>query len=639
MLAESARYKACAWNPGDISSLTMRRSRLQEARARLSAAAGRPDVTGALRENGGVLNWENLDPKRVERGIQTLLRRRHPGLRSFDGAGGDGGRDAELISADGRTVFEIKSFGRLTASRRRQVEKSLRAAVESAPDMSRWILVIPMNRTPTRPGVRTSEEAWFDDTLPKLAPDVELEWWGQDWLDDQVAASMDVQRYIEGIDGQVLERSREFDKERAFLTGGADDVHARAAGLARRVDEISMYWTLDVAVRNGVTQTMLRAKDPEAHILDPITITPTFTFRPNHADGDRLRQQFERTLAFGGTVDLPAGYVTDLKIDASDEARLLFSSADPTNSGFTLTSERVQVERPIRCAYQVLDAEEQVISQFPVYLRERTTGARGATLYGSDAAGIATFEVSIPRPSSLPGPGESMELGDAHLRVELPDSIVGYDIASLLPVTETLAAADEGTYIRFNLPGLGRLGGGPVAAHQFPFAQETLEVVSDLHRMEEVTGSVLRFPANVTVSDAADLRKTVRQVDGEEVLHDGGLTLNVRPDAVGAFLDSLAKAPEGDVVGGLLMANDSWELSVGDLTIFPGPAAFWAPHPRLVNRAELEAIAAETATTPVVVGEPVVARFEPTDAAFRWVSRRQAEEYLDGGVHPAELEA
>lgn len=31
---------------------------------------------------------------------------------------------------------------------------------------------------------------------------------------------MDVQRYIEGVDGQMLERSREFEKERAILTGG-----------------------------------------------------------------------------------------------------------------------------------------------------------------------------------------------------------------------------------------------------------------------------------------------------------------------------------------------------------------------------------------------------------------------------------
>ena len=68
-----------------------------------------------------MLSWGALDPGRTERGIQALLRQLHPGLRSLDGAGGDGGRDAQLVTADGKTVFEIKSFGRLNSSARRQI--------------------------------------------------------------------------------------------------------------------------------------------------------------------------------------------------------------------------------------------------------------------------------------------------------------------------------------------------------------------------------------------------------------------------------------------------------------------------------------------------------------------------------------
>jgi hypothetical protein len=580
-----------------------------------------------------VLNWQSLDPNRVERGVQMLLRSKYAGLQSLDGAGGDGGRDAQLVTADGRTVFEVKSFGRLNSSRRRQIEKSLRKAVESALDMNRWVLVIPMNRTPARPGARSSEEVWFADTLPKLAPGVELSWWGLDWLDGQVAENMAFQRYIEGVDGQLLERAREFNLEQAVMAGGADDVRSRIETIARRADEISMFWTLDVAVRGGVTQTSLRAKVPDAHIIDPIKITPTFRFCTDDPDDERLRQRFEQTLAFGGSVDLPAGYVTDLEIEASDEARLLFSTGDPKDSGFTLMSERVPVERPIRCAYQVLDADERVISEFHVYLRERTSGAEGATLYGSDAASIATFEVSVPRPTSIPGPGESVEMGEGRLHLDLPDSIVGYDIDSLLPVTRTFAAATEERYIRFNMPGLGNLG-GPVKSTQFPYAEETLELVSDLHRMQEVTGSVLRFPDNVTVGDAVDLRNAVRQLDGEEIEHNGGLSLNVRPEAVGEFLATWAKAPDGETAGGFLAASEGWELGVGDLSLLYGPVAFWAPHPRLANRAELEAIAADT-----TVDGPVVAQLEPTDAPLRWVSRERAQEYLDAKIGAAEFNA
>jgi hypothetical protein len=156
---------------------------------------GLPSCGGGNGQNETVLNWEQ-DPKRTERGIQMLLKHIYPGLRSLDGAGGDGGRDATLITADGTTVFEIKSSGRLTSSRRSQVERSLRAAVASMPSMTRWVLVIPMNMTPARPGVRGSEETWLDDRLPTLAPGVDLDWWGLDWLDDQLSERMDVQRYI-----------------------------------------------------------------------------------------------------------------------------------------------------------------------------------------------------------------------------------------------------------------------------------------------------------------------------------------------------------------------------------------------------------------------------------------------------------
>lgn len=578
-----------------------------------------------------MLNWQSLDANRVERGVQMLLRSKYAGLQSLDGAGGDGGRDAQLVTADGRTVFEVKSFGRLNSSRRRQIDKSLRKAVQSAPDMNRWVLVIPMNRTPARPGARSSEEAWFADALPKLAPGVQLSWWGLDWLDGQVAENMAFQRYIEGVDGQLLERAREFNLEQAVLAGGADDLRSRIETIARRADEISMFWTLDVAVRGGITQTSLRAKVPNAHTLDPIRLTPTFQFRTDDPDDERLRQRFEQALAFGGSVDLPAGYVTDLEIEASAEAQLLFSTGDPKNSEFTLRSERAPVERPIRCAYQVLDADKRVVSEFPVYLRERTSGAEGATLYGSDAASIATFEVSVPRPSSILGAGESVEMGEGRLHLNLPDSLVGYDIDSLLPVMKTFAAATNGRYIRFKMPGLGDLG-GPVMANQFPYAEETRELVSDLHRMQEVTGSVLRFPDKVTVGDAAYLRNAVRQLDGEEVEHHGGLTLNLRPEAVGEFLAAWAKAPDGgETAGGFLAASEGWELGVGDLSLLYGPVAFWAPHPRLANRAELEAITAGT-----TVDTPVVAQLEPTDAPFRWVSRERAQEYLDAKIEAAE---
>ncbi len=570
-----------------------------------------------------MIDWEQ-DPKRTERGIQMLLRRLYPGLRSLDGAGGDGGRDAQLVTPDGLTVFEIKSFGRLDSSRRRQVKRSLRTAVTSTPHMTRWVLVLPLNRTPTRPGRRGSEEAWFDDDLVACAPGVDLEWRGLDWLDTQVAENMDVQRYIEGKDAQLLQRVQEFNLEKAVLAGGAADLTERVATLKRRVDEVSMYWTLDFFVRDGVPSTALRAKDPDAHILDPITITPTVTFRTNRPDDQMLRERFERTLAFGGSVELPAGYVTNLHIEASDEARLLFHDSDPKTSEFAWSTDREELDGTLRCSFQVVSSDERVLAQFPVYIRERTAGSKGVTLYGGDAADIAKFEVNIPRPDRTPGADGPVTMDGAGLHFDLPGSLVGHDIASLLPIMGTFASAVADTHIRFELPGLGYVHGSIIAEATFPQAPETDRLIADLHRMEQHTGSVLRFPANITNADVLDLRTFVRTLEGEAVEYEGGLTLNLRPDRVEAFLETLRNAPGAGTAGGFLGTIDGIELEVGDLRLPYGVAGIWAPHPRLTNLEELEAVV-KSGKTP---DGSVEARFDPTDTPFQWVSREQAEAYL-----------
>lgn len=552
-----------------------------------------------------------------------LLRRSYPRLRSLDGAGGDGGRDAQLVTADGLTVFEIKSFGRLTSSRRRQVERSLRAAVASAPTMNRWVLVIPMNMSPTRSGSRSGEEAWFDEKLPKIAPGVGLSWWGLDWLDGQIAGNTDIQRYIEGVDGQLLERAREFELERAALANGATDLRDRIDGLRWRVDEVSPFWTLDFSVDGSGTTTTLRAKVPDAHILDPITITPTFRFRRNDPDDEELQRRFESTLSFGGSVVLPAGYVSHVQVDASPEARLLVPDGDPLASEFTIKSIRETLPRPLRCSFQVQDSHGQVRAGFPVFFRERTTGGRGAALYGDDAAGVAKFEVDIPRPSQPVEQESVVRLDGARLQLNLPDSLVGYDIDSLIPVIRTLAAAVEGTRIRLDMPRLGYLDGGPLQTAAYPALPPIAQVVEDLRRMQDLTGSVLRYPANIKNRDVADLRTAVRLLDGEDVDLDGGLSVGIRPEVVGTLLKKLMTAA-GEVVTGGFMASADLQLQVGDLTVAYGPAAIWAPHAQIANLTELQEIAANGSTG----RDEATMRLEPTDLSFKWLSRLQAEEHL-----------
>jgi hypothetical protein len=131
-----------------------------------------------------MIDWSGMDPATFERGMQAYLKKRYPGLCSYDGSGGDGGKDARLITAAGDHIFEVKSFSQpLSSSRRKKIERSLTNAARSTPGMVRWTLVIPRNKTPDRGDGRNSEERWFDTTLQWCAPGVELEWFGLDQLD------------------------------------------------------------------------------------------------------------------------------------------------------------------------------------------------------------------------------------------------------------------------------------------------------------------------------------------------------------------------------------------------------------------------------------------------------------------------
>lgn len=142
-----------------------------------------------LRYNCWVIRWQDLDPAKVERAVQALVRRLHPLASSIDGAGGDRGRDVIWHSPDGLVIFEIKSYTRrLTNSAKRKIATSLRNAAAHRP--VRWCLIVPLNPSP-------AELTWFDE-LRRRYPDCALEWRGRDWLDAQFAEHEDLRRLVEG---------------------------------------------------------------------------------------------------------------------------------------------------------------------------------------------------------------------------------------------------------------------------------------------------------------------------------------------------------------------------------------------------------------------------------------------------------
>ncbi|MFC9285090.1 hypothetical protein [Streptomyces collinus] len=101
--------------------------------------------------------WEQLakKPKVCESLVTLLLLRLYPRAQPVDGMGGDGGRDLFEYTENNELInYEVKSFtGRMTKSRRDQVQRSLVSTARSQPD--HWDLVVPIDPNPT-------EQLWFD---------------------------------------------------------------------------------------------------------------------------------------------------------------------------------------------------------------------------------------------------------------------------------------------------------------------------------------------------------------------------------------------------------------------------------------------------------------------------------------------
>ncbi|MYX15237.1 hypothetical protein GTY67_17885 [Streptomyces sp. SID8374] len=123
----------------------------------------------------GSSRWEQVAQQAdaYETAVAVLLNLLDRDILRVDGAGGDGGRDAQFRRDDGTlAIYEMKSFtGRLDRSRRRKVERSLARAAEHGP--TSWTLVVPIDPNP-------AELDWFEGLRSQYP--FPLSGYGLNWL-------------------------------------------------------------------------------------------------------------------------------------------------------------------------------------------------------------------------------------------------------------------------------------------------------------------------------------------------------------------------------------------------------------------------------------------------------------------------
>ncbi|MEE1794536.1 hypothetical protein PUR28_27815 [Streptomyces sp. BE308] len=491
--------------------------------------------------------WEELqrDEKRYAALVSMLLLRLRPRARAVEGAGGDGGKDVYEYDEDNHLiVYELKSFtGRLTGGRRNQVKKSLMAAAQHQPDA--WDLVVPVRPT-------AGEWSWFEG-LRKDYPFVR-ELCGLVWLNEKLALHDDLVRAaVQGPDGYLLDRIADARAERDVLLGGVPDLAERYETLMRRASEISPHYGLTVSrVECGGTEIAIAAKDPRTVDAAPILVEGELVFPDDPASAE-VRSLYERAVHYGGDVDLPGAHLRGFRISAP--AELGISGPLPLYE-MRMRSHRELLVPALSAQLSVVGGAGLPLQSVPLRFYERSRGARGATLFGSDVAGLIEVQLRLD-----PGAGSwQVDVSFCEPR-EYPTP------ATALPILQVMAHARAGAVVRLAFH-----------AQQMPSTLESVldsdwtdgdfrtwaGLCADLRFIQEATNTSFPIPREMSGADASGIRQAARLLRGEAVsLGRGPLTLSVNQDRAAA-LDVFSAGRQRLVLAReVTFQLDGWSAALG----------------------------------------------------------------------------
>lgn len=513
--------------------------------------------------------WEKLaeNPRLSESLVTLLVMRLQKRAQPVDGTGGDGGRDLFEETDDGEVVvYEAKSFtGRMSAGRRRQVERSLVSAARHQPD--HWDLLVPIDPNPV-------EQRWFDGLRGKF-PFVRR-WLGRSWLDEKFAAHPDLVRYaLQESADYILERIAEARAERDVLAGGISDYAERARALHARAQELSPHHAVHTCLdADGRTVVRLTPQGPD---LDGQGVI-RFTGRVRFADGDpqetRRRLRFEETMRFGGEVELTADNLAEAALSGPAGLGLERIAV----GGVRITSPRQELTPPLRGQIAVQLSSGVPLASLAVTFTHRVSGLDGGTLHGRDGTGVLRVRLRYqPRDRSA----------RLSFSCELPDSVLPQ---AMVPVLRLLSQATPGRFLEvgFAGTGTGRMR-APITTSMTPAswepgeAQLWADAFADLAQLQTRTHQFFPLPDVFSTRDAREVKDALALLDGKEVVLRGN-TVSVGADSAEALTNL------GDLFhNGMLRATNGCEATLftfGDHQIDLGPCTEIYTMDKVLNMAK-----------------------------------------------------
>lgn len=528
-----------------------------------------------------MIRWQDKDPATVERAVQALVRRLYPEASSIDGSGGDDGQDLIWRSPDGLVIFEVKSYTeRLKNNQKAKIAGSLRRASAHGP--VRWCLIVPRNHTP-------AELSWFDGLRDK-DPNIELEWRGRDYLDENFAAHEDLTRLVEGEDYALLQRARELSMEQAALAGGIPDLLERYQKLQSRSLELSPHWRIDITTRPAGIDIVFGERYPGAAAADPIRFNPVFEFPADDADAEAIATDLHELLDYGGDITVPDRYIKSFDIEASNETRKLWGPLGPDSTPGKMRISSIENNEglPLLCKLVLLAAGDTLKREVNISLTRRVAGQRGVTLTGSDASNVLQVKLRMNFRSDE---GAAGRLDLSH------QSFVGRLPHDVNPALQLLRHVDSGDRLELRLGPL-RAGFSELDAKVLEYLHPFADLTETLTRLQDLTGQLIPIPSRFDSHDLTDLDSAVQALNGERApLRFNQLTATIRAGQGHAFLRPLAsQGYEGQIYA----TYEDLKVTFSDQAVDLGPMAVWGPKMRLANVAEIEDAAP---------GEEPIARF------------------------------
>ncbi|MDK9494446.1 hypothetical protein QEZ40_000320 [Streptomyces katrae] len=443
----------------------------------------------------GDVRWPN-DPMAYEQAIAVLLSCMHPQLQRVDGAGGDGGRDAQLTDAQGLHVFEMKSFtGRMTKGRRSKVVNSLRRAALLKPVS--WDVIVPIDLNP-------AEERWFAD-LQGAYP-FPLSWRGATWIKARLVEHPAVRRfYFADHQAELGHLLQQIARKHISPIDTAVDAVGRLRQLCGRLTELDPHYAFRIIAGPGLhTGIEVLPAYPGADRDQPLQIALSIT-DPDTPEGRRAAADFERCRRYGDPVDLSAEFVR-----LSGPPSLV-----PPEGSDHVRIEAIAEPRDLPAQLIVTDASGKRLAALGLHMSSIRSGTHGGTLTGADPTGAVTCTFRLDRTTR-----ESSIKIDVHV----PDALRP---AQWLDVVRFAAQAGPGSRLQMILA--GHPVNDPMPFRITPHvggAAPVVRVLEQLIAIERLAVTTLVVPKDPSNEDLRAIREAHTLLTGgtvEEVVSSAAM--------------------------------------------------------------------------------------------------------------------